>query len=258
MSWIGKILFGGVGMLAGGPIGMVLGGALGHLFLDKKVEAAMEEMRKQPGGIPNPFTNNEKKQAAFFASVFGMLGKMAKADGVVSPQEISLVDSLMKNHLKLDQQARRLAVNIFNRAKDDPYPFSQYAQEFYRYFRNEPNMCLFLFDMLYQVAAVDGQLHPAEEQLLNEAADHLNIPHQHYQNFQKRTTPNANPAYVVLGVTQDASESEVKKAYREKVKEFHPDKIVSKGLPEEFLDFAEEKFKEVNEAYETIKKVRGW
>ena len=61
----------------------------------------------------------------------------------------------------------------------------------------------------------------------------------------------------MLGLTPDATDAEVKKAYRSKVMEFHPDKIVSKGLPEEFLKFAEEKFKQVNEAYETIKKSRG-
>lgn len=258
MSWIGKILGGGVGLITGGPVGMVLGGALGHLFLDKKVDAAIDQMRKQPGGIPNPFTNQEQKQAAFFASVFGMLGKMAKADGVVTPEEIGLVDSFMRNQLKLDPEARRLAVNIFNRAKTDPYPFSQYAQEFNQYFYHDRSMHLLLFDILFQVAAVDGVLHLGEERLLNEAINLLNIPAHHFENYKSQMSPSANPAYAVLGIAPEATQVEVKKAYRDKVKEFHPDKIVSKGLPEEFLQFAEEKFKEVNEAYETIQKSRGW
>ena len=60
--------------------------------------------------------------------------------------------------------------------------------------------------------------------------------------------------YAVLGLKNDADMGEVKKAYRKLVSEYHPDKIVSKGLPEDFIKFAEEKFREINQAYEAIQK----
>ncbi len=249
-----------MGMLMGGPIGAVIGGAIGHLFVDNQVEAVADSQRQPGTGRPvreAGFTNQEQKQAVFFASTFAMLGKMAKADGKVIQAEIKIVEAFMRDHLRLDKQARMFAINIFNRAKDDAYPYSQYATEFARHFQYDQNMRMVLFEMLFEVAAADGTVHHAEEHLLDETVRYLNIPRHLFEELKARLAPSADPAYAVLGLTADATDAEVKKAYRSKVMEYHPDKIVSKGLPEEFLKFAEEKFKEVNEAYETIKKSRG-
>ena len=259
MSWIGKIIGGGMGMLMGGPIGAVIGGSIGHLFVDSQMEEGVSTDTRQGRGRGRQatFTNQEQKQAVFFATTFAMLGKMAKADGKVTQAEIKIVDGFMRDHLRLDKQARMFAVNIFNRAKDDASPFSQYASEFARHFQRDANMRMVLFEMLFQVAAADGSVNAQEKRLLEQTIRYLNIPHHLFEELQARLAPSADPAYSVLGLTPEATDAEIKKAYREKVMEFHPDKIVSKGLPEEFLTFAEEKFKEVNEAYETIKKARG-
>lgn len=247
-------------MLMGGPVGAVIGGAIGHLFVDRRIQEQLEaeygSQGRQSYQQPN-FSSQEKKQAVFFASVFAMLGKMAKADGEVSQSEIQIVEAFMRDHLRLDKQTRMFAINIFNRAKDDAYPYTQYATEFAQHFHGDRNMRMVLFEMLFQIAAADGSLHRAEEHLLEESVRYLNIPHQLYEELKARLAPSADPAYAVLGLTSDATDAEIKKAYRAKVMEYHPDKIVSKGLPEEFLKFAEEKFKEVNEAYEKIKKARG-
>ncbi len=248
-----------MGMLMGGPFGAMIGGALGHLFVDNRLrepDTTQSRLRDRQAGQAI-FSNLEQKQAVFFASTFAMLGKMAKADGAVSQAEIQVVERFMRNQLRLDKQARMLAVNIFNRAKDDLYPYSQYAAEFTRHFRNDQNMRMVLFEMLFQVAAADGALHSAEERLLQDTVRLLGIPTHLFEQLKNRLAPSADPAYAVLGLTPEATDAEVKKAYRAKVMEYHPDKIVSKGLPEEFLKFAEEKFKEANEAYEQIKKARG-
>lgn len=248
-----------MGMLMGGPIGAMIGGAIGHLFVDSQLEESVSQQTGQGRSRARQatFTNQEQKQAVFFASTFAMLGKMAKADGAVSQAEIQVVEKFMRDHLRLDKTARMFAVNIFNRAKDDAYPYSQYADEFTRHFYNDQNMRMVLFEILFQVAAADGALHQAEERLLQDALGHLNIPSHLFDELRNRLAPSADPAYVILGLTPDATDAEVKKAYRAKVMEYHPDKIISKGLPEEFLKFAEEKFKEANEAYEKIKKARG-
>ena len=260
MSWIGKILGGGMGMLMGGPIGAVIGGAIGHLFIDSQAEAIADSEsyggNRRPVREPN-FSQQEQRQAVFFASTFAMLGKMAKADGNVSQAEIRIVEAFMRDHLRLDSQARMFAINIFNRAKDDAYPYSQYATEFARHFQFDQNMRMVLFEILFDVAAADGSVHSAEQRLLEETVRYLNIPRHLFDELIARLTPSADPAYAVLGLTPEATDAELKKAYRAKVMEYHPDKIVSKGLPEEFLNLAEEKFKELNEAYEKIKKARG-
>lgn len=244
----------------GGPFGALIGGAIGHLFIDSQVETieASKRYEGQRRPVREPrFTHQEQQQAVFFASTFAMLGKMAKADGQVTQAEIKIVEAFMRDHLRLDKQARMFAINVFNRAKDDAYPYSQYASEFARHFQHDQNMRMVLFEILFEVAAADGSVHSAEAHLLEETVRYLQIPRHLFDELQARLAPSADPAYAVLGLTPDATDAEVKKAYRAKVMEFHPDKIVSKGLPEEFLKFAEEKFKEVTEAYEKIKKARG-
>lgn len=248
-----------MGMLMGGPVGALIGGALGHLLVDSMVEeVATTQQQPRAGQARRPtFTNQEQKQAVFFTSTFAMLGKMAKADGKVSQAEIRVVEAFMRDHLRLDAQSRMFAVNLFNRAKGDSYPFSQYASEFARHFHGDTNMRMVLFEILFEIAVADGGLNHHEEKLLEEAVRYLHVPRHLFDELKGRLAPIADPAYAVLGLTPEATDAEVKKAYRAKVVEFHPDKIVSKGLPEEFLKFAEEKFKEVNRAYETIKKARG-
>jgi len=260
MSWIGKILGGGVGMFMGGPFGALIGGAIGHLFIDSQAETLQksEGYRGQRRPVQEPsYTQQEQRQAVFFASTFAMLGKMAKADGRVAQVEIKVVERFMRDHLRLDKQARMFAINVFNRAKDDVYPYSQYASEFARHFQFDQNMRMVLFEILFDVASADGSVHARERHLLEETVRYLNIPGHLLDELMVRLTPSVDPAYAVLGLTPEATDAEIKKAYRAKVMEYHPDKIVSKGLPEEFLKLAEEKFKEVNEAYEKIKEARG-
>jgi len=232
MSWIGKIVGGGMGMLMGGPVGALIGGAIGHLFIDSQAEVVSTQRR--PSGRTTRqtiFTNQEQKQAVFFASVFAMLGKMAKADGTVSQAEVKVVEGFMRDHLRLDKQARMFAVNIFNRAKDEAYPFGQYASEFSKHFHHDQNMRMVLFEMLFQVAAADGHVHHAEERLLEEAVRHLNIPHRLYEGLQARLAPSADPAYAVLGLTSDATDAEVKKPIGSRLWNFTPTKLSPKAYP---------------------------
>jgi len=266
MSWIGKVVGGGIGMVFGGPLGAMLGASLGHAA-DVRIEeerSASQQGRGAPGqrprraGFAGGFSQQERQQTVFFTSVFAMLGKLAKADGVVSREEIKVVERFMQQHLRLDPRARNLAINIFNRAKSDPTPFSRYADEFAMHFQHDQNMRRFLFEMLFQMAAADGAVEEQEEAMLQDAVGRLGLEYAFYEQLKARYMPSAHPAYELLGVDGDASDQEVKKAYRAKVMEYHPDKIVSKGLPEEFLKLAEEKFKEINSAYEEIKKLRGW
>jgi len=130
-------------------------------------------------------------------------------------------------------------------------------------------------DTLFKIAAVDGTLHPEEERLLHSAAQIFNIPEQDYQAILAsflghgpyqgqergadpgRASNQARDAYQVLGLSPESSDEEVKKTYRSLVAKFHPDKIASKDLPEEFNAFAHAKFKEIQEAYERIKTERG-
>ncbi len=240
MSWIGKIFGGGIGLMLGGPLGAILGATIGHSLLDQQATAR------------GSYSALQKKQAIFFTAIFAMLGKMAKADGIVSIEELQVVEQFMSHNLQLDAEARQYAIGIFNEAKDSTYSFDAYARQFGQVFYNEPQLRQMFYELLFTLAMADGVLHPAEDRLLKKSPALLNLPEELYGVLKKRLVKDLSPLYAMLGVSESATDAEIKKAYRKLATEYHPDKIMAQGLPEDFHKFAEDKFKQINEAYETL------
>jgi len=116
---------------------------------------------------------------------------------------------------------------------------------------------MMLFEMLFTVALADGVLHPAEEKILRSAPSLLGLHGDVFNTVKRQFVSDLSHHYAMLGLEDGADMSDVKKAYRKLASEYHPDKIVSKGLPEDFLTFAEGKFREINEAYEAITKAKA-
>ncbi len=228
-------------MMLGGPLGAILGATIGHSLIDQ-----------QQTGRGASFSDLEKRQAVFFTAIFAMLGKMAKADGVVCQDELKVVEQFMTQNLQLDPQARKVAIGIFNEAKDADTSFEAYAAQFGQVFYNEPQLRQMFYELLFTLAMADGVLHPAEDRLLKVTPKLLNLPADMYDLMRKRLVRDLAPLYAMLGVAEGATDAEVKKAYRKLATEYHPDKIVAQGLPDDFQKFAEDKFKEINEAYEAI------
>jgi DnaJ like chaperone protein len=249
MSWFGKIMGGSVGFMLGGPIGALIGVSLGHALIDDKARAISVETGR--------FTGQETRQAVFFTAVFAMLGKMAKADGRVCEKEIKAIRLFMHDKLHLDAATEQFAMRVFNEAKDNNTPFEDYARQFGQVFQKEPQLRTMFFEMLFAVALADGVLHPAEEKILRAAPAMIGLHRDIYDTVKRQFVSDLSHHYAVLGLDNDADMSMVKKAYRKLVSEYHPDKIVSKGLPEDFMTFAEEKFREINEAYEAITKSKA-
>ena len=248
MSWFGKIMGGSVGFMLGGPIGALVGASLGHALIDDKTRTGLAESGRMTG--------QEKRQAVFFTATFAMLGKMAKADGRVCENEISVVRSFMQDKLKLDGPAQQFAISIFNEAKDNNTPFEEYARQFGQIFQNEPQLRMMFFEMLFTMALADNVLHPSEEQILRAAPGLLGLHGDVFETVKRQFVTDLSHHYAVLGLETNADMNTVKKAYRKLVSEYHPDKVVSKGLPDDFIKFAEEKFREINEAYETIQQAQ--
>ena len=242
MAWIGKILGGGIGMMLGGPLGALLGATLGHSMFD------------QQAGSPGQISGIEQRNAIFFTAIFAMLGKMAKADGRVCENEIETVHNFMQHRLCLDPAAQQFAIGIFNQAKDDVTPFEDYARQFGQMFAHDPQLRMMFYELLFSVAMADGVLHPAEDHLLRATPAALGMHGDVYQTVRRQFVNNLSHHYAVLGLDEGADKVEVKKAYPQLVIEYHPEKVIAKGLPEDFVRFAEGKFREVNEAYEAIQK----
>src|SRR5210317_2026965 len=249
MSWFGKIMGGSVGFMLGGPIGALVGASLGHALLDDKTRSGLAESGR--------LTGQEQRQAVFFTATFAMLGKMAKADGRVCENEIGVVRSFMHDKLRLDGPSQQFAISVFNESKDNSTSFEEYARQFGQVFQQEPQLRMMFYEMLFTMALADGVLHPAEEQILRAAPQLLGLHGDVFNTVKRQFVSDLSHHYAMLGLENDADMGEVKKAYRKLVSEYHPDKVISKGLPEDFIKFAEEKFREINEAYETIKKAKN-
>jgi len=241
MSWFGKIMGGGVGFMLGGPLGALIGATLGHALVDERV-------RVESG----PLSGVEQRQAVFFTAVFALLGKIAKADGRVCAKEIAAVRTFMNDQLRLPAAAQQFAIGVFNEAKDNDTPFEDYARQLGQVFADNAPLRTMFYQLLFSVAMVDGVLHPAEEAMLRTAPGLLGLHPDIYATVRRQFGHDVSHHYAVLGLENGADLAEVKKAYRRLAAEYHPDKVVSKGLPEDFTRFAEQKFKEINEAYAVI------
>jgi DnaJ like chaperone protein len=254
MGLLGKIVGGTIGFALGGPLGAVAGAVFGHAF-------DMNEQKYLESGEPPRPQSGEAAQFTFFVATFSMLGKLARVDGHVSAEEIRSIDSFMNNDLRLDPQSRRVAMEIFNAAGRSGDTFEAFAHQFYSNFKGQPQLLDLLIDILLRVALSDGVMSPAEERLIRAAASIFQFSDTQYDQFVSRyaseAAPKADKHYAVLGASPSDSDDTLKSLYRKKVAEFHPDKIASKGLPDEFTRFAEEKFREIQDAWDHIKKDRN-
>ncbi len=266
MAWIGKVIGGTVGLVIGGPLGMVAGAAFGHM-IDKSADQEYIPHQKRTGENRfyihqggKVFAGEELYQAqmVFFVGTFSMLAKLAKADGAVSDNERRKVQEFIEQDLRLTGESRDAAYRIFETALSERGTFEEFALQYYQQFSSEPHMLEMVSDILYRVAAADGRITPAEEQLINMAAHIFRLSRGFMGGLRaKYMGKRAESSYAVLGVSPSATNEEVKRAYRKQVSDYHPDKIASKGLPDEFITFAHEKFREIQEAYEQVRKERG-
>ena len=249
MGWFGKLAFGYMGLLMGGPLGAVAGAALGHHLFDKKAEYVRGERPT--------LMQSEQNQAAYFVSMFSILGKMAKIDGVVTKDEVAVVEDFIGN-LNTGVTEKQFARQVFNEAMDSRYSIDDFAMQFYQISGAQPTVLVSFLDLLFRIAAADRQFHPAEESALNRIKNIFRINEQQFNSIRAVYLKDVDSEYYrVLNCTPECSDEEIKASYKKLVKEFHPDMIVSKGLPEEFTEFATQRFREIQEAYEKVKQERG-
>ena len=241
MSLIGGLVGGMIGFTFLGPLGALIGSVVGSRMVRNSVR------RKN--------LNNFDHQVAFFAALFACLAKIAKADGQVTKEEINKIEDFITQKFNLDGEQRNFAINIFQKAKDDNVSFDTYAKQLASILKRSPNSLMIFYELLFELAMADGELHPNEEKLLKKVPRIFGFNDGLYnQLFQKYGLKTQN-FYEVLGVSKQMNFDEIRKIYLKKRREFHPDKLISKGLPEELIEKAKEKFIEIQEAYEELEKI---
>lgn len=255
MSWWGKIAGGAFGFMLGGPLGAALGAVLGHQF-DKGVS-----------GAPQISLNDQEMvQAAFFTATFSVMGYIAKADGRVSQSEIALAERVMRQ-MNLKDEQRQAAIDLFNRGKRDDFSVDEALQQLRQVSHRNRSLLRIFLEIQIQAALADGVVDDAEYQALLHIAQRLGFDQAQIRRLLDmlqsggaragdESRPSLDDAYRTLGVSRDASDDEVKKAYRRLMNQHHPDKLVAKGLPEEMMEVATEKTQSIKSAYERIRESR--
>jgi DnaJ like chaperone protein len=232
MSVWGKVSGAAAGLFVGGPIGALVGAVAGHFFLDRDSD---------PG-------------VTFTIAIIALAGKMARADGVVTEEEFEVFQRVFRVPAEEEGNVRR----IFNLARQDVAGFEHYAGQIAQLFMGNPAMLEDILDGLFEIAKADGVLHPGEAQFLERVADIFGFAPNEFRRIRaSHFAPELTDPYVILGLSYSADEEELKQTYRRLVRENHPDSLMARGVPQEFIKLANDKLAAINTAYEKIKQERG-
>lgn len=239
-------------------------GALLGLF----VGSVIDRMRALGAGALNPL-QNALRQAVFLETVFISMGKLAKADGQVSQEEIAHVEQFMQK-LGMTAEHRQQAIALFKRGADPAFDIEPTYRKFMAVCGHTRDLKQMLLVYLIVMALADGHMHPAEETLLTGIAARLGygsdafrhlidmvLNQSHFAGGQASSPAALDDAYKALGVTKDNSDAEIKRAYRKLMSQHHPDKLMGQGVPEDMIAMATEQAKEIQLAYDLIKKNRN-
>ncbi len=238
MSVWGKLAGAAAGLAVGGPIGALLGGVAGHYAIDRDQE--------QDGPAEN--------QVAFTVGVIALGAKMAKADGVVTMDEVNA----FKEVFKVPEGEMKNVARVFNLAKQDVSGYEAYAEQLATMFKGNRKLLEDVLEGLFHIAKADEALHPGEEEFLSQVAKRFGLTATEFSYIKARHVVAAkrNP-YDVLGIEPSISNEDLKSQYRKLVADNHPDKLMARGVPKEFIAIATEKVATINEAYDVIARERG-
>lgn len=269
MFWLGKLLGAIFGYLLGGPFGAIFGLILGHYFdISFKNHSLFFPHQKQ-----HTYT-----QDIFFRATFTVMGYIAKADGRVSENEIRVATRIMQN-MMLTSSLKQQAINYFREGKQANFDLDQILTDLNNACFQQQNLLLLFLEIQIQAAFADGPILKAKQRILEHICYRLGFnPNDFFrrywnfdygqrasgehtrsrQQYQRYQPPSAlESAYRLLDVNSTITNSDLKKVYRKLMSQNHPDKLVSKGLPEEMIKLATQKTQEIKQAYETICKARG-
>ena len=257
MAWWGKIAGGTFGFMMGGPLGALLGVALGDYLVGGRRNKNLDDSLD--------FGTRERVQSAFFTATFSIMGYIAKADGQVSKEEISMAEQVIRQ-MNLNSQQRSIAINLFNEGKKHDFPIQDVLFQFKRECLRRKNLIQVFLEILISTALADNQLAENEKQILEKISCELGFNQSQFYNLLSRlegfvhfdcSTSSAEKleaAYELLGVDNGTTKQDLKKAYRKQMSQHHPDKLTAKGLPEEMINIATQKTQDIKAAYELIKR----
>lgn len=245
-----------IGYAFGKLPGLLIGGVLGAFLVNRLKSKLVGRLRDM--------------QTGFIESVFAVMGAVSKADGVVTHDEIQMAESMF-SRFQLNAAQRESAKAAFNRGKSADFDLDAELQRFRQVCGGQSALLQMFLQVQVSAVAADGEVHPAEHEMLVRIARGLGLPDSVVEQLEATlrgaragasgaggysTGQQIDDAYKTLGVSASATDAELKKAYRKLMSENHPDKLAGRGLPESMREMAEDRTREISNAYDVIKEAR--
>lgn len=217
--------------------------ALSALSQGEPLSAVFEQLRSPP-----------QRTVGFAIAVIALSAKMAKADGLVTRNEVTAFREIFH----IPENEEKNAARIFNLARQDVAGFEEYATRIVAMFTNFDATLCDLLEGLFHIALADGEYHPAEDKFLERVSEIFGLSTAQFRSLRTRFVPDAEPdPYQVLGIKPDASADAARAAWRQMVRDSHPDKMIARGVPEEMVKMAEKRLIAINRAYDEIREAVG-
>jgi DnaJ like chaperone protein len=260
LSIWGKILGGVAGFAMGGPVGAVLGAALGHAADTKggPAGAAADLL-----GRPDPLRMAElaqlmgSRETVFSISVVALAAKLAKVDGPVKRSEIDA----FKRLFRFPAEAAKDIGRLWDGARQTAEGYEPFAEKLAEAFADNRTVLEDVLASLHQIALADGPINAAERRFIDEVARRMGMSERERERARSggsaRPRPDEPDPYEVLGVARDATDEEVRAAWRRLMRENHPDTLASRNVPPRFIEHVTRRVAEINNAWTRIKKERG-
>lgn len=195
-----------------------------------------------------------RRQVAFSIAMIALSAKMAKADGVVTPDEVTAFQEIFAIP---DNEANNVA-RLYNLAKQDVAGFASYAGQVKALFPGDDDILEDVLDGLFHIAKADGVVHEKELSFLDEIALIFTIEDRRYSRIKLRHIhPEEGDPYLLIGADAGWDDETLKRHYRKLVVENHPDRLMARGVPAEFVTIANDRLAAINQAWDSIRKERG-
>lgn len=238
---LGKWIAGGVGWAVFGPIGGIVGFFIGTAFDNTHVIKNSRDRH-----IEGPTTKGD-----FILSLLVLTAAVMKADGQIKKGELDYVKQYFLRSFGAD--AASDAVRMLRDILKQEIPVADVARQVGRHLDHASKLQLLHF--LFGISKADGHTHQSEVDVIQAISNYMGIGAADFNSIKSMFFNDLNTSYTILGLDKNASNDEIKKAYRRMAVEYHPDKVAYLG--EEVQNGAKEKFQKINEAYESIKKERN-